>query len=171
MNELDRQRRRRIALYSHDTVGLGHLRRNLALASVIVQDSAPTDVLLISGSRESISFPVPDGIDFLTLPALAKRDGEYTPRTLTATLDEVVDLRSRIIAAALTSFQPDVLIVDKVALQQGPHLAADDVQLPHDAVVVDEILDDPRTVDGRGRCDDAIADDPHADTAAGRAVA
>ncbi|MGH9271797.1 MAG: glycosyltransferase family protein [Ilumatobacteraceae bacterium] len=115
MNEPDPDRRRRIALYSHDTVGLGHLRRNLAIASVLVQDSVPTDVLLISGSRESISFAVPDGIDFLTLPALAKRDGAYTPRTLAATLAEVVDLRSRIIAAALTSFEPDVLIVDKVA--------------------------------------------------------
>lgn len=107
--------RRRIALYSHDTVGLGHLRRNLAIASVLVADPTPTDILLISGSRESISFPVPAGVDFLTLPALAKRDGAYTARTLAASLDDVIDLRSAIIAAALTSFRPDVLIVDKVA--------------------------------------------------------
>ena len=106
---------RRIALYSHDTVGLGHFRRNLSIASVVVDSPTPTDILLISGSRESVSFPVPAGVDCLTLPGLAKHGGSYTARTLAASLDEIVELRSVIIAAALESFQPDVLIVDKVA--------------------------------------------------------
>lgn len=115
MRDLGRSTRRRIALYSHDTVGLGHLRRNLAIASSLVATPVPTEILLISGSRESLSFPIPAGIDILALPALAKRDGSYTARTLGASLEEVIDLRSSIIAAALSSFEPDVFIVDKVA--------------------------------------------------------
>ncbi len=115
MSVRDTSRRRRIALYSHDTVGLGHLRRNLALATALGAGSVPTDILLISGSREAVSFPVPHGIDYLTLPALAKRDGAYGPRTLGMSLGDLVDVRSAAIAAALASFDPDVLIVDKVA--------------------------------------------------------
>ena len=115
MRELGQSTRRRIALYSHDTVGLGHLRRNLAIAGSLVVAPVPTEILLISGSRESVSFPIPAGVDFVTVPALAKRDGSYVARSLASSLDEIVDLRSAIIAAALSSFDPDVLIVDKVA--------------------------------------------------------
>jgi len=114
MADRHHEARRRVALYSHDTVGLGHLRRNLALATSLRRDS-DVDVLLISGSREAVSFPVPEGVDFLTLPALAKRDGAYGARTLTMGLDDLVRLRSATIAAALSSFDPHVLIVDKVA--------------------------------------------------------
>lgn len=107
--------RRRVALYSHDTVGLGHLRRNLALASALAAGLIPVDVLLISGSREATAFAVPPGIDWVTLPALAKRDGRYGARTLAVPLQDLIDLRSSIITAALLAFDPDVLIVDKVA--------------------------------------------------------
>ena len=115
MRELGPSIRRRVALYSHDTVGLGHLRRNLAIAGSLVVAPVPTEILLISGSRESVSFPIPAGVDFVTVPALAKRDGSYVARSLSSSLDEVVDLRAAIIAAALSSFDPDVLVVDKVA--------------------------------------------------------
>lgn len=107
--------RRRVALYSHDTVGLGHLRRNLALASALAAGPIPVNVLLISGSREATAFAVPPGIDWVTLPALAKRNGRYGGRTLAVPLPELIDLRSSIITAALVAFDPDVLIVDKVA--------------------------------------------------------
>lgn len=107
--------RRRIALYSHDTVGLGHLRRNLAIASALAGGPFPVDVLLITGSRESAAFPVPSGIDTVILPAIAKREGEYGARTLGTSLADVIALRSSIITATLKSFAPDLLIVDKVA--------------------------------------------------------
>ena len=38
-------RRRRIALYSHDTMGLGHTRRNIVIAAALVDDNPATDVL------------------------------------------------------------------------------------------------------------------------------
>lgn len=106
--------RRRVALYSHDTMGLGHLRRNLALAAALAAAPAAVDVLLISGSREATAFSVPPGVDWVTLPALAKRNGRYCARTLAASLPDMIDLRSSILTAALVAFDPDVLIVDKV---------------------------------------------------------
>lgn len=107
--------RRRIALYSHDTVGLGHCRRNLAIASALIAGPVPVDVLLITGSRELTAFAVPPGIDCVVLPGLAKRDGAYGARTLGASLAEMIALRASIIDATLAIFDPDVLIVDKVA--------------------------------------------------------
>ncbi|HVM13584.1 MAG TPA: hypothetical protein VM287_04560, partial [Egibacteraceae bacterium] len=40
---------RRVVLYSHDTLGLGHVRRNLAIAGAFVRGEPRPDILLISG--------------------------------------------------------------------------------------------------------------------------
>lgn len=107
--------RRRVVLYSHDTVGLGHLRRNLAIASVLVQGDRPADVLVISGSYGAEAFGSHPGIDFLTLPGIAKQDRHYRSQSLRAPLADVVALRSAIIRSAVVEFDPDLFIVDKVA--------------------------------------------------------
>jgi predicted glycosyltransferase len=105
----------RIALYSHDTQGLGHIRRNLAIANALQTSPTPTAMLLISGTQVGGAFDLPAGVDLLTLPAIGKNGrGEYSARTLPMTLEEVSSLRMRIIASALESFAPNVLIVDKV---------------------------------------------------------
>ncbi|MBT8401477.1 MAG: glycosyltransferase [Rhodothermia bacterium] len=104
----------RIALYSHDTCGLGHLRRNLAIAETL-RSKLSADILLISGIREAGSFSMPNGIDTLLLPALAKIDNlKYEPRRLGVGLSDLVAIRSNSIRAAMTSFRPDVFIVDNV---------------------------------------------------------
>ncbi|MDQ3462059.1 MAG: glycosyltransferase, partial [Actinomycetota bacterium] len=107
--------RRRVALYSHDTQGLGHIRRNLAIATALAAAEPAPEILIISGAPGAGALPLPPGTDCLTLPALGKRaDGSYQPRSLAASLGALTELRSRIIQAALTSFDPDLLIVDKV---------------------------------------------------------
>ena len=63
----------RIALYSHDTMGLGHIRRNTLLAQTLIRPPLSADVLLVSGIRESGAFPLPRGIDSITLPAYQKQ--------------------------------------------------------------------------------------------------
>ncbi len=111
-----RPRGPRIALYSHDTQGLGHIRRNLAIASALSGMQPRPDVLLVSGIRDARSFALPPGADLLTLPALAKdANGAYEPRSLSTSLESLLALRAATICAALEAFSPDVLIVDKVA--------------------------------------------------------
>jgi predicted glycosyltransferase len=106
---------RRVALYSHDTQGLGHVRRNLALADALAAAEPASQTLLITGAPTAAALPLPPGADFVALPAVAKRrDGEYEPRALTGSLGRLVRLRSEVISAALAAFEPDVLIVDKV---------------------------------------------------------
>lgn len=110
-----RDRRWRIVLYSHDTMGLGHKRRNLLIAQTLGASALKADILLISGMRDASDVPMPDGVDSLTLPALHKgADGSYEARHLGLTLEEIISLRSQLILTAVQGFQPDLLIVDNV---------------------------------------------------------
>ena len=112
----------RVALYSHDALGLGHMRRNLAIAEVLARTGSHP-VLLIAGAREATAFPMPPGVDCVALPALRKRsNGRYAPRSLDLPLESLIGLRSRTIHAALDSFVPEALIVDKVPLGLGREL-------------------------------------------------
>lgn len=108
------QRPQRIALYSHDSVGLGHVRRNLLLAGRLSEDGH--DVLLVCGSPEAVTMTRPPRTDIVTLPALVKDEhGSYRARHLSAALSELVELRRGILTAALSGFSPDLLIVDRHA--------------------------------------------------------
>ena len=107
--------RHRIALYSHDTMGLGHKRRNLLIAQTLQRSALPLDILLISGMGDGNEGLATAGIDCLSLPALKKnRDGSYRARHLALPLREMIGLRSQLILNAVQQFQPDVFIVDNV---------------------------------------------------------
>lgn len=103
----------RVALYSHDTLGLGHIRRNLLLAQTIVNTPFDATILVLAGAREAAVFPVPPRVDCLTMPSIQKGDdGKYRARRLSITLQQLVSLRAHIIQGALQALRPDVLIVD-----------------------------------------------------------
>lgn len=108
-------RKWRIALYSHDTMGLGHKRRNLLIAQTLGCSPLKTDVLMISGIQDASNVPTPPGVDCLTLPALHKNiDGQYQARRLDLSLQEIITLRSQVILATIKTFKPDIFIVDNV---------------------------------------------------------
>ena len=104
-----------VLLYSHDSQGLGHVRRNLALAHHIAAGVGAGGLrgLVVSGLAPSPLFTLPGGFDWLALPGVEKRDGVYVPRRLPGTLSETVALRSSILGAALDGFVPDLVIVDR----------------------------------------------------------
>ena len=105
----------RIALYSHDTMGLGHARRNGLIARALAGSPLGAEVLLITGTREAGTFPLPPGVDCVTLPAYRKGiDGLYTARSLMRATASLTALRSQLIDTALDGFAPDVFIVDNV---------------------------------------------------------
>jgi predicted glycosyltransferase len=113
---------RRIALYSHDACGLGHMRRNLAVARALTEGPERA-VLMLAGAREAALFPMPPGTDCVALPALGKdREGGYRPRSLAVSYEDVLALRSEMARSALETFSPDVLIVDKLPLGVGDEL-------------------------------------------------
>lgn len=105
----------RIVLYSHDTLGFGHLRRNLLLANALKQCAGNPEILMIAGMREAGAFEVPAGVDCLTLPAYSKgSDGTYQPRDLGEDLGKLKSLRAETIRAALKAFDPQLMVVDNV---------------------------------------------------------
>ncbi|HET6550509.1 MAG TPA: glycosyltransferase [Solirubrobacter sp.] len=105
----------RVALYSHDAQGLGHVQRNLAIAAALASTTPAPDVLLFSGAEEAAALARPAPCDVVTLPALRKRlDGSYAPRHLSGGLAELVAVRSAVLASTLDTFAPDLLIVDKL---------------------------------------------------------
>ncbi|MEN8165883.1 MAG: glycosyltransferase [Pseudomonadota bacterium] len=105
----------RVVLYSHDTMGLGHMRRNLSIARALVGSGTRTNVLMLTGANIATGFAMPRGVDCITLPGLYKEpDGNYRSRSLGLSLDELINLRAMTIRGALEAYQPDVLIVDNV---------------------------------------------------------
>lgn len=109
----DAPSRLRVALYSHDTLGLGHIRRNLLLAQTIADAPLSATILMIAGAREAAVFPMPPRVDCMTLPSIQKdNDGEYRARRLSLTLRQIITLRAHIIQGALEAFRPDMLVVD-----------------------------------------------------------
>ena len=105
----------RVALYSHDTMGIGHMRRNLLIAQALVDSPLRPTVLLVAGAREAAMFRPPPRVDLLTLPSLCKSsDGAYGSRSLEVPLADLIRMRSRALRGALEAFEPDLLVVDKV---------------------------------------------------------
>jgi len=105
----------KIALYSHDTMGLGHMRRNLLVANALTSLRPAPSILMLFGAREAAAYPLPPGVEAVTLPAFQKgADGSYRARSLDVSLKSLVDLRAGALLAVLDSFAPDLLVVDKV---------------------------------------------------------
>jgi predicted glycosyltransferase len=105
---------KRVLIYSHDTFGLGNIRRMLEVARHLVQTSDEVSVLVLTGSPMLHAFRIPAGIDYVKLPCLARDTaGRYSARSLPMTLDETVRLRANLIKSAIADFRPDVVLVDK----------------------------------------------------------
>lgn len=108
---------RRIIFYSHDAQGLGHVRRNIALAHHIVSDNPGISFsgILLSALPSAAQFDLPEGFDWVMLPGVMKSDGRYQPRHLNESMAELLDLRSNLIETAFLSVKPDLVIIDRHA--------------------------------------------------------
>lgn len=109
--------RLRVLIYSHDSFGLGHLRRCRTIAAALARAYPGLSAVIVSGSPIIGSFAFPERVDFVRVPGVLKlADGGYTPLTLPIQAAEAFELRGRIIAAAAEGFRPDVAVVDKEPL-------------------------------------------------------
>ena len=108
----------KVLLYSHDSQGLGHVRRNLAIAHHIArlvpdETGRPVSGLLVSGLPKASNYPIPAGFDWLTIPGIAKGEDGYHARNLGAATEDLINLRSSVLEATMLGFMPDLVIIDR----------------------------------------------------------
>ncbi len=122
---------KRVLIYSHDTFGLGNIRRMLEVARHLVQSSAELSVLVVTGSPMLHAFRIPARIDYVKLPCLSRNvDGRYGARYLDLSLASTVRLRANIIRSAIADFVPDLILVDKKPFGVEDELSGALAELP-----------------------------------------
>jgi predicted glycosyltransferase len=104
-----------ILMYSHDTYGLGHIRRTMAIAAHL--RSLSTNILILTGSPIAGRFSLPENVDFVRIPGMIKKtNDEYQSLSIRIDPERALNIRKSIISATARSFRPDLFIVDKEPL-------------------------------------------------------
>ena len=104
-----------ILMYSHDTYGLGHIRRTMAIANHL--KNVNTNILILTGSPIVGRFSFPEQVDFVRIPGMIKKtNNEYQSLSIRIDADQALKIRTDIIKATAKTFKPDIVIVDKEPL-------------------------------------------------------
>jgi predicted glycosyltransferase len=113
----------KVLLYSHDTFGLGNIRRTLLLAESLGDAYSSASLLIVTGSPMIHAFRIPPRTDYIKLPCVTRPDADrYEPAYLNTRRSEVADIRSGVLERAILGFAPDLMIVDKRAAGIGGEL-------------------------------------------------
>ena len=140
-----------ILMYSHDTYGLGHIRRTMAIASHLRRPRI--NILILTGSPIAGRFSFPEQIDFVRIPGMIKKtNDEYLPLSIKINPKHALDIRKNIITATAKAFQPHLFIVDKEPLglkkEVLPTLKWLRKCIPHSQTILGlrDVMDDAETV-------------------------
>ncbi len=107
----------RMLIYSHDTFGLGHLRRCQTIAHALVERYKGLSIIILSGSPIIGSFDFRARVDFVRVPGVIKLyNGEYTSLALHIDIKQTLAIRESIIQHTAEVFRPDLFLVDKEPL-------------------------------------------------------
>ncbi len=144
--------KKRILVYSHDTFGLGNIKRMLEISKHLVSAYADVSVLIISGSPLVHAFRIPPHIDYIKLPCLVRTlDGLYDVKFLGLGYEETVRLRTTLITSAILDYSPHLILVDKKPfgvnneLSPGLRLLHGRGALPKVVLLLRDILDSQET--------------------------
>ncbi|HTV45423.1 MAG TPA: glycosyltransferase [Stellaceae bacterium] len=156
-----RRHHKRVLIYSHDSFGLGHLRRCRAIAHAMVDDDPGVSVLILSGSPIIGSFDFRARVDFVRVPGVIKlRNGEYVSLNLHIDIEETLAMRSSIIRHTADIFDPDLLIIDKepLGLRGEVRDTLQLVQRRRAAVILGlrDVMDDPEALESEWERKNAV---------------
>ncbi|MDX6728427.1 MAG: hypothetical protein QOK49_3232 [Baekduia sp.] len=107
---------RRFLFYCNEMVGLGHLRRTLAIADRLAQTHDDVTSLVITGCPVESIFGLPPRTETVKLPVRTRDAHGHARSRLVLELEELRALRGQIALAVATAFDPDVAVVDKLPL-------------------------------------------------------
>ncbi len=107
----------RALLYSHDTLGLGHISRTTKICGALRHAYPELSILVVTGSPASIQNRLGNGIDYIKLPAVKKlADERYISRDSKNSFERTLALRSQLILSAVREFEPNLMLVDHAPL-------------------------------------------------------
>ncbi len=112
--------------YSHDSHGLGHSTRALAILTGIKKHIPSADLLMAAGTGVPQIF-LNQGIEVIKLPStkiVDKPDDStsLTPRYLKGSINKIAELRRRILLDTFDCFKPNVLIVEHAFFGQNAEM-------------------------------------------------
>lgn len=143
----------RLMMFSHDTFGLGHLRRCSTIAKACARAIGDLSILYVTGATRPHRFGLPACADVVTLPSLTKNGlGGYVPRHLDVSTDLVLSMRRGLVLEAVKRFAPHVLLIDHAPLGASGELKSALTWLrerrPGTRVVLGmrDVIDDPTRV-------------------------
>jgi predicted glycosyltransferase len=103
----------RILLYSHDTLGLGHIQRTLKITRALRARFPELSILIVTGSPHVHRYILPAEVDYVKLPAVRKTGREhYESRCSDVPFARTLRLRSRIIIETIKEYGPHLFLVD-----------------------------------------------------------
>ncbi len=103
----------RVAIYSQDGLGLGHMQRTASIAWEIYRLRPEASILTFSDSQLGQFFPISPHHDYVKLPSIAKDSpGNWKATHLQMSFPEILQLRQEIIRNVLLNYAPDIFLVD-----------------------------------------------------------
>jgi len=116
----------RILIYTHDSFGVGHVRRSMHIVQAVAEQSPQSSILLVTGSPSVELFKdIPQNADYVKLPTIAKSGAKANqPPTLGVGIVELSLLRRTMIQQIVDTFAPDVFLVDNFPLGSRQELVA-----------------------------------------------
>ena len=127
---------RRFLFYSHDGLGLGHVRRNLAIASALTEVAQDASILVLTAASEAERLSTAPRANVVKLPGPHRAD-------------------QKVLAAAVEIFRPEIVLVDNdpfgPAGELGPALELVRASGGQAVLGLPDVLDDPEAVDREWR--------------------
>lgn len=108
---------RRLLIHSHNSYGLGHIRRSQLIAQHLVENIPELSVLILTGTSNLHLIKPKQGIDYIKLPCLTAlyQNGSrlgYGSPYLETTFERIYETRKQITLAAVQAFDPHVFLSD-----------------------------------------------------------
>lgn len=155
---------KRVLVYSHDTYGLGNIRRMLTICEHLCEVHPDVSILIVSGSPMLHAFRLSPRIDYVKLPCLSRTNsGKYEVKSLGLGYPETVRMREEMLRTAVIGFAPDLVLVDKKPfgvddeLRPALDAARELSPKPRLVLLLRDILDAPETTSRIWRKNDYFA--------------
>ena len=108
----------RVLIYTHDSLGVGHVRRSMNIVHALAEQSPQFSILLVTDTPSvQILKDIPRNADYVKLPTIAASGAKANqPPTLGVGIVELSLLRRTMIQQIVDTFAPDVFLVDNFPL-------------------------------------------------------